>query len=140
MPAASGCSKSIANASPKSKSPPTASLPMSIRASTWRVSRRKRNGNPKTPHPIRFHNATICRTMETVTMNCRPLKAPAATELELERTQRRAKQDNGRQSDQGAGNRHHENVEIALAVAHATDRKQSHHGAVVRQAVERAGA
>ena len=34
----------------------------------------------------------------------------------------------------------HDDVEIALAMRRAADREQRNHGAVVRQAVERAGA
>ena len=41
---------------------------------------------------------------------------------------------------EAADDRHHDDVEIALAVGRIADREQRHHGAVVRQAVQRARA
>jgi hypothetical protein len=40
--------------------------------------------------------------------------------------------------EKGADDRNHNNVQIAFTMGRAADREQGHHGAVVRQTVERA--
>src|SRR5262245_41734073 len=57
-----------------------------------------------------------------------------------ERPEHRTQDDYGGKRKQGADDRHHENILVAVAVGHAADCEQRHDRAVMRQAVERAGA
>ena len=57
-----------------------------------------------------------------------------------ERPDRAPQDDHDGERQKAADDRHHDDVEIALAMGRVADREQRDHGAVVRQAVERAGA
>jgi hypothetical protein len=57
-----------------------------------------------------------------------------------ERAYGRAEDNDGDQGDQGTDDRGHDDVEIAVPVGRAADRQQGHDRAVVRQAVQGAGA
>src|SRR5262245_66660002 len=57
-----------------------------------------------------------------------------------ERPEDRTQDDDAGKRKQNADDRHHENILVAVAVGHAADCEQRHDRAVMRPAVQRAGA
>ncbi len=66
--------------------------------------------------------------------------SPRVREKASERPERGSQANHRDERQQAADDRHHDDIEIVFSVGRVADREQSDNGAVVRQAVERAGA